>query len=110
MFSGGFTRARPGRGGGLPIHTANVAVYNPLIPEPEKFQNTKYLLYRYATRMLLERVSWLVSANLDIKNPNSLEVLEHRPPEELIADMLEKERRVVGIMEEIRGMLADEGP
>lgn len=34
-------------------------VYKPLIQEPEKFQNTKYLLYRYATRMLLERVSWV---------------------------------------------------
>ena len=31
----------------------------PLIAEPEKFQSTKYLLYRYATRLLLERVSWL---------------------------------------------------
>jgi len=44
----------------------------------------------------------LTSANLDIKNPYSLEALEHRLPEELIADMLEKERRVMGIMEEIQ--------
>ena len=48
----------------------------------------------------------LISANLDIKNPNSLEALEHRPPEELIADMLEKERRVMGIMEELREAVA----
>lgn len=48
----------------------------------------------------------LVSANLDIKNPNSLEALEHRPPEELIADMLKKERRVMGVMEEIGRELA----
>lgn len=47
------------RVGELPIRTVNVLVYKPLINEPEKFQNTKYLLYRYATRMLLERVSWL---------------------------------------------------
>ena len=47
------------RVGGLPIRTVNVAIYKPLIQEPEKFQNTKYLLYRYATRMLLERISWL---------------------------------------------------
>jgi len=47
------------RVGELPIRTVNVLVYKPLIAEPEKFQNTKYLLYRYATRMLLERVSWL---------------------------------------------------
>ena len=37
----------------------SVLVYKPLITEPEKFQNTKYLLYRYATRLVLERVSWL---------------------------------------------------
>lgn len=37
----------------------NVLAYKPLITEPEKFQNTKYLLYRYATRMLLELVPWL---------------------------------------------------
>jgi hypothetical protein len=47
------------RVGELPIRTVNVLVYKPLIAEPEKFQNTKYLLYRYATRLLLERVSWL---------------------------------------------------
>lgn len=47
------------RVGELPIRTVSVLVYKPLISEPEKFQNTKYLLYRYATRLLLERVSWL---------------------------------------------------
>jgi len=41
------------------IRTVNVLVYKPLIREPEKFQSTKHLLYRYATRLLLERVSWL---------------------------------------------------
>jgi hypothetical protein len=48
------------RVGELPMRTISVLVYKPLIAEPEKFQNTKYLLYRYATRLLLERVSWLV--------------------------------------------------
>jgi hypothetical protein len=56
------------RVGELPIRTVSVLVYKPLITEPEKFQNTKYLLYRYATRLLLERVSWLVR--------------EHRRPDE----------------------------
>lgn len=43
------------------ICKVSVLVYKPLIAEPEKFQNSKnfkYLLYRCATRMLLERVSW----------------------------------------------------
>jgi hypothetical protein len=47
------------RVGKLPIRTVSVLVYKPLIAEPERFQNTKYLLYNYATRLLLERVSWL---------------------------------------------------
>ena len=47
------------RVGELPIRTVSVLIYKPLISEPETFQNQKYLLYRYATRMLLERVSWL---------------------------------------------------
>lgn len=47
------------RVGALPIRTVSVLVYKPLITEPEKFRSTKYLLYRYATRLLVERVSWL---------------------------------------------------
>lgn len=47
------------RVGALPIRILSVLIHKPLITEPEKFQNTKYLLYRYATRMLLERISWL---------------------------------------------------
>lgn len=45
--------------GELSARTVSVLIYKPSIQEPEKFQNTKYLLYRYATRLLLERVSWL---------------------------------------------------
>jgi len=44
------------RVGELPILSVSVLVYKPLIDEPEKFQNTKYVLYRYATRLLLERL------------------------------------------------------
>ncbi len=47
------------RVGALPIRTVSVLVHKPSIKEPEKFQNEKYRLYRYATRLLLERVSWL---------------------------------------------------
>lgn len=45
--------------GELSARTVSVMIYKPAIQEPEKFQNEKYLLYRYATRLLLERVSWL---------------------------------------------------
>jgi len=48
----------------------------------------------------------MVSCNLDIKNPNSAEALEHLPPEQLVADILQKERRIIEIMEEIEAELA----
>lgn len=43
----------------VPIRTVSVLVHKESIHEPEKFQAEKYLLYRYATRFLLERLSWL---------------------------------------------------
>lgn len=42
-----------------PLRTVSVLVHKPSIQEPEKFQAEKFLLYRYAARFLLERVSWL---------------------------------------------------
>lgn len=51
----------------------------------------------------------LVSCNLDIKNPKSADTLEHLPPEQLVHDMLAKERRIMEIMEEIRTELMEIG-
>lgn len=48
----------------------------------------------------------LVSANLDIKNPNAPEALEHLPPEQLADDILRKEQRIIEIMQEIKAELA----
>jgi len=45
--------------GQAPLRTVSVLIHKPSIIEPEKFQSQRHLLYRYATRMLLERVSWL---------------------------------------------------
>jgi len=47
----------------------------------------------------------LLSVNLDLKNPNGRKELEHRAPEELVESILEKERRIVELMEEIREVL-----
>ncbi len=41
------------------LRTVTVLVHKPSIKEPERFQSEKFRLYRYATRLLLERVSWL---------------------------------------------------
>jgi type I restriction enzyme M protein len=49
----------------------------------------------------------LVSCNLDIKNPNSTAELEHLPPEQLVADILAKEQRIIEIMGEIQEVLGD---
>jgi hypothetical protein len=51
----------------------------------------------------------LVSVNLDIKNPNAAEALEHLPPEQLVEDILAKERRIIEIMGEIKAVLAKGG-
>lgn len=40
------------------LRTVSVLIHKPSIKEPERFQTEKYRLYRYATRLLLERVSW----------------------------------------------------
>lgn len=45
--------------GQLPSRTVNVLVHKPSIGSPETFQHEAYSLYRYASRLLLERVSWL---------------------------------------------------
>jgi len=44
--------------------------------------------------------------NLDLKNPSVKQDLEHVPPRELVDRILEKERRMVGIMVEIRQLLS----
>lgn len=41
------------------LRTVSVLIHKPSIKEPERFQTEKYRLYRYAARLLLERVSWL---------------------------------------------------
>lgn len=40
--------------------------------------------------------------NLDLKNPNSADALEHRPPQELVASILDKEREILRLILEIQ--------
>ena len=42
------------------------------------------------------------SCNLDRKNPRGAVELEHLPPEQLVADILEKEMRIIELMREIQ--------
>jgi len=45
--------------GDAPVRTVSVLVHKPSINEPEVFQQQAFSLYHYATRLLVERVSWL---------------------------------------------------
>lgn len=49
----------------------------------------------------------ITDCNLDIKNPHSGEVIDHRPPEEIVESIVEKERRILTIMDEIKAVLAE---
>jgi type I restriction enzyme M protein len=40
--------------------------------------------------------------NLDLRNPNSADALEHLPPREIVASILDKEREILRLMEEIQ--------
>lgn len=44
--------------------------------------------------------------NLDIKNPNAAQDLEHLPPDQLVADIIAKEHRILDIMAEIKQALS----
>jgi len=52
----------------LPMRTVSVLVHKKSLPEPEKYTRNPYMLYRYASRLLMERVSWLCR---DYFNPKS---------------------------------------
>jgi len=71
----------------------------------QRDENTQAWKAKAADVLKYDDVGKLISVNLDIKNPNSLEALEHRQPGELIVNMLEKEQHVIGIMEELREMV-----
>jgi type I restriction enzyme M protein len=47
----------------------------------------------------------LVSVNLDIKNPQAKEDLEHMPPQKLVDDILAKEQRIMTLISEVRQQL-----
>ncbi|MCD4737997.1 MAG: type I restriction-modification system subunit M [Anaerolineae bacterium] len=47
----------------------------------------------------------LLSANLDVKNPNGGDEIEHRPPAELVAEIVVKERQILALMQKIEAEL-----
>jgi len=55
----------------------------------------------YAWKVSPERVAEN-SYNLDIPNPNKIKAEKYRTPEEIITDVIEKEKRILGITREIQ--------
>ncbi|HMA34314.1 MAG TPA: hypothetical protein VKY74_07500 [Chloroflexia bacterium] len=49
------------------------------------------------------------NGNLDRKNPHAAPDFAHLPPEQLAADLLQKERRIAAILEEIQQVLTEAG-
>ena len=49
----------------------------------------------------------LLSVNLDVKNPNGKEGLEHLPPHELAESILTKEKQIAELVDEIKSLLAE---
>jgi type I restriction enzyme M protein len=49
-----------------------------------------------------------VSVNLDIKNPNAKQNLEHLPPDQLVDSILKKEERIIELMGDIKQALAQQ--
>ena len=48
----------------------------------------------------------LISVNLDAKNPNTAEDLEHMPPKELIESIYGKESKILSLLSEIKSALS----
>ncbi len=51
-----------------------------------------------------DAIYWAIY-NLDCKNPNNQKFFEHLPPEQLMSNILDKDRRITEIMAEIQTIL-----
>ena len=103
--------------------TKHVWYYEQPLPEgkknytktaPIQFEEFADCIAWWGKRKENER-AWKVSAktllddncNLDLKNPHAREDLEHLPPEKLVESIVEKEKRILDIMGEIKQLLAE---
>lgn len=84
--------------------------------QPIQFEEFRDCLAWWGQREENDR-AWKVPAaellangcNLDRKNPSAKEDVTHLPPEELVASILDKERRIAEIVGKIQGLLAKSG-
>ncbi len=82
------------------------AEFEPLLAWWEDREENEHA-WRISAQDVIERDERgnVTAINLDLKNPNAPQSLEHRPPEELVADIIEKERRILEIMEEVKDLI-----
>ncbi len=45
--------------------------------------------------------------NLDLRNPNRPDDLAHRPPDELVAELIDTERELLGVLEDLQREIKD---
>jgi len=50
----------------------------------------------------------VVSVNLDVKNPNTVETADHRTPADNIASVLDREQQMIGLLREIEALVAEQ--
>jgi len=85
--------------------------------QPLQFEEFKPLIEWWKHRQENER-AWKVPAeellanncNLDRKNPRAKQDITHLPPEQIVANIMEKERRIAEIMEKIQSLLKKGAP
>lgn len=77
--------------------------------KPMKFEEIAPILEWWKNR-IENAQAWKVSVdsvrknnfNLDIKNPNLVQADKHREPEEIVAEIVEREQRIIKLMQEIQ--------
>lgn len=85
------------------------AEFEPLLEWWNKREENEYAWKVKAEDVLkYDEEGSLISANLDIKNPHAADVSEHLPPEQLLVQILEKERRIAEIVSDIRATVESE--
>ncbi len=73
-------------------------------------------LQKWWQNRIQNECAWKVSAekvkendyNLDIKNPNSISVQEIPPPEQLVESIIEKEKRIIKMVQEIKNRILED--
>lgn len=103
--------------------TKDVWFYEQPLPEGRKnYTKTQPLQYEefgallaWWSKRTVNAQAWKISAaeilaggcNLDRKNPTAKEDIMHLPPEQLVASVLGKERKIIEIMEQVQSLLKE---